>query len=83
MKMGKDVTFSLKNVRVLEHPQPLFLLGADILRGGRMHPEWNFSGLTQKTVAGGNVEGELRFERRGSEVACPLTFCPSMGNRRF
>jgi hypothetical protein len=45
LKFSNDVSFDVCNVRVLSHPAPLFLIGSDLLRGGRDADAWNFNGL--------------------------------------
>ena len=40
-----DVSFEVCNVRVCSHPAQLFLIGSDMLRGGRDINAWNFNGL--------------------------------------
>jgi hypothetical protein len=45
LKFSGDVSFEVSNVRVLSHPAPLFLIGSDLLRGGRDVNDWNFNGL--------------------------------------
>jgi hypothetical protein len=66
----------------LEHPVPLFLLGSDVLRGGRPATAWNFNGLTQRTE-NNTVVGRMQFEKNGCEVSCPLLFCPTSEGKRF
>ena len=45
LKLHEQVVFGMCNVRVLDHPMPLFLLGSDVLRGGRVAHEWNYNGV--------------------------------------
>ena len=61
----------------------MFLIGSDILRGGRSASEWNFSGLITETHAAGNVSGCLVFVRSGSEVRCPCVNVPTEGVQPF
>lgn len=55
VQFGPHATFVLTGVRVVDHPVPLALLGADILRGGRDSSGWNFTGLTYLTTQTGEV----------------------------
>lgn len=65
IQFGPEVAFRLTGVRVVNHPVPLALLGADILRGGRGQEGWNFTGLTYHTGSSGEVTGQLVFKRGG------------------
>ena len=38
LKLGPKVAFVISGMRVLLHPTPLFLIGADVLCGGRSPP---------------------------------------------
>jgi hypothetical protein len=49
-------------MRVIEHPHPFLLLGADVISGGKENIHWNFTGLKVKTIREGQVEGFLLFE---------------------
>ncbi len=40
----------VENMRVIHHPRPFMLLGADVLSGGRNNAEWNFTGLRVNTL---------------------------------
>ena len=62
---------------MVNHPVPLVLLGADILRGGRGDQGWNFTGLTYETSPAGEVTGHLVFKRGSLAEACPLAHCPT------
>ena len=61
----------------------MFLIGSDILWGGRSASEWNFSGLITETHAAGNVSVCLVFVRSGSEVRCPCVNVPTEGVQPF
>ena len=63
MRLGPNVSFVISGMRVLEHPHPLMLIGADILCGGRAPPSWNYEGSTLTTEGPGVVTGSLRFRR--------------------
>lgn len=45
LKFYDDVSSNVSNIRVLSHPAPLFLIGSDLLGGGRDNSAWNFNGL--------------------------------------
>ena len=46
LHLGERVVFTLTGMRVIEHPFPIFLLGADVMCGGHEGPSWNYEGLT-------------------------------------
>ncbi len=77
VQFGPRAAFLLTGVRVVNHPVPLALLGADILRGGRGAHEWNFTGLTYETQETGEVTGYLGFRRGSYSEACPLAHSPT------
>ena len=54
-------------MRVIDHPFPLFLIGADVLCGGRKAPSWNYEGISVSTSDSGVVTGSVRF-RSGAQV---------------
>lgn len=81
--LGPGVQFDLVGLRVIDHPHPMLLLGADILRGGRPAGEWNFAALRARTLAPGNVEGWLVFQREKQEAWCPCTHFPAVGKVPF
>lgn len=68
-------------MRVIEHPHPFMLLGADVLQGGRDPSVWNFAGMTVKTLAIGKVAVSMNFETDGQEVKVPLPYAPADGGR--
>ena len=68
-------------MRVIEHPHPFLLLGADMISGGKENKHWNLTGLKVKTIREGQVEGFLLFEQNGHEVAIPLPHAPAAGVR--
>ena len=48
-------------MRIISHPFALFLLGADILCGGRKAPSWNYKGVSIDTAPCGKVTGSASF----------------------
>lgn len=79
LQVGGGIFAAVRNMRVIEHPHPFFLLGADVASGGKQNRHWNFTGLTVKTIGEGEVEASLRFEQGGREVAILLPHAPSAG----
>ena len=77
IQFGPDVSFQLIGIRVVTHPVPLFLIGADILRGGRGPTSWNFNGLSYHTSMEGKVTGNLVFQKGNAVAQCPLAHCPA------
>ena len=68
----EDVTLSLRFIKVVEHGEPVLILGSDLLRGGRPLSSWNFTAVGAHTREVGKVEGFLRFSKLGAEVEVPL-----------
>ena len=62
VQLTAGVSWELSGIRVVEHGCPLFLLGADVTRGGHVSG-WNFSGIRTHTTGPGQVVGCLEFER--------------------
>ena len=65
LQISRDIRTRVRNLRVIDHPHPFLLLGADVLSGGRKSGQWNFSGIKVKTLAEGHLEAELTFEISG------------------
>mgnify|MGYP003552320619 FL=1 len=65
LQISRDIWTRVRNLRVIDHPHPFLLLGADVLSGGRKSGQWNFSGIMVNTLAEGHVEAELTFEISG------------------
>ena len=61
MRLGEHVSFTLTGMRVINHPFALFLLGADILCGGRKAPSWNYTGVSIVTSPCVKVSGSVGF----------------------
>lgn len=62
IQLGAGICARVKNLRVIDHPHPFLLLGADVLSGGRQVGEWNFSGIVVETLGEGKVEAMLMFD---------------------
>ena len=71
MRLGDKVAFTLTGMRVIEHPFALFLMGADIMCGGRTEPSWNYEGVTVRTM-NGKVSGSVHFHNGDLTEAIPL-----------
>lgn len=80
LQLGAGIFAAVRNMRVIEHPHPFMLLGADVVSGGQGNRHWNFSGLKVKTLGEGRVEGFLLFEQAGREVAILLPHAPCRRN---
>ena len=70
--LGGQVKFTLTCMRVIEHPFPLFLIGADILYGGKMGKSWNYTGFKLLTKPCGKVVGTVGFARVDDGKGDPL-----------
>lgn len=79
IQIGPKLYARVANLRVIEHPHPFFLLGADILRGGRPEDSWNFRGLIVSTQGVGQVEAHLEFDQNGERIHVPLPHAPAGG----
>ncbi len=77
LQLNGRVLARVNNLRVIEHPRPFFLLGADILWGGRPADQWNFTGLMVVNVYVNEVKASLGFDVRGQEVSVPLPHAPA------
>ena len=42
LRFKEDITLSLHFIKVVEHREPVLILGSDLLRGGRPLSSWNF-----------------------------------------
>ena len=82
VQLAAGVSWDLQGIRVVEHGCPLFLLGADVMRGGRV-TGWNFSGIRTHTPGPGVVTGFLEFEQGDKRASAELAFCPAAGGERF
>ena len=58
LHFGTEVVVALPEIKVITHPEPLFLLGADVLCGGRKG--WNF----RSVGVGSDGQGFLTFAFR-------------------
>ena len=77
-----QVNVTLPFLKVVSHGEPLLLIGADCLRGGRPLTQWNFQCIGVKTLQVGQVEGYMEFARNGQERRIPLLNAPAgMGDR--
>ena len=45
LKLGEHISFMLTGMQIIDNPFALFLLGADIMCGGRAKPSWNYAGV--------------------------------------
>ena len=60
-----------QHVCVIEHPFALFLMGTDVMCGGREGPSWNYSGLTIRTEEV-RVTGSMHFWNGDLTETIPL-----------
>ena len=79
MRLGEKVAFTLTGMRVISHPFALFLLGADVLCGGRKPPSWNYEGINVCTSDAGVVTGSVRF--RSGKVAEEIPLAQAAQNQ--
>ena len=60
--MAAEFIWELQGVHVVEHLDPLFLLGTDVMRSGRM-TGWKFAGIRAVTERPGKVSSTMEFEK--------------------
>jgi hypothetical protein len=77
LQISSKVFARVKNLRVINHPHPFMLLGADVLRGGRPREQWNFRGLKVVTTGLNAVKAFLEFEVGDDVVEVPLPHAPA------
>ena len=67
---------------MVEYDCPLFLLGADVMRGRCMYG-CNFSGIKMHTARPRMVHGFLKLNDSNKHALAELTFCLLVGSERF
>ena len=77
LRFKEDITLSLRFIKVVEHGEPVLILGSDLLRGGRPLSSWNFECVGCHTREVGKVEGFLRFVKSGTGVEVPILNAPA------
>ena len=76
-QLHDKVLFKVNNLRVINHPHPFFLLGADVLRGGRPTDQWNFRSLKVDTLGVNQVRAYMEFDVKGEILVVPLPHAPA------
>ena len=77
LRFNKEVTIELRELKVIAHNEPLLLIGADVLCGGR-------SGWSYRSIGVGPTgRGVLTFANGRRTVAVPLVNAPVYGRPRF
>ena len=70
-------------VKIIDHADPLFIVGADVLRAGRAPHVWDWRSIGAEPGAGGRgVQGYLMFSKGGSQENVPLICAPAAGKPR-
>ena len=77
LRFKEDITLSLRFIKVVEHGEPVLILGSDLLRGGRPLSSWNFECVGCHTREVGKVEGFLKFVKSGTGVEVPILNAPA------
>ncbi len=77
--LSKEVAFTLPTLRLINHPFHLFLLGSDVVKGGRGESALNFVGMDLATPKEGMVGGALKFSRGGVTYQCKFDHVPADG----
>ena len=73
LRVGASIRFVLSGLWVIEHPFPLFFLGANVCCGGRKAPSWNYEGNSLTTNLGtGNLSSTIRFRHEAEVEEVPL-----------
>ena len=77
LRFGRDVTLELKEIKLIHHAEPLLLIGADVLCGGR-------DGWTYRAMGVGAAgRGMIIFANGKRMVSLPLVNAPILGRPRF
>lgn len=63
LQLTPDVKFLIRNLKLIQHPYPLLLVGSDILSGGRPAGQWNYHGVLVDTSDHGETSGRILFKR--------------------
>ena len=82
VQLATGVSWELQGIWVVERECPLFLLGADVMRWGRVSGR-NFSGICTHTTGPGVVNGFLEFKQGQKCASAELPFCPAAGVEHF
>ncbi len=77
LRLNNKVIARVRNMRIIKHPHPFMLLGADVLRGGRPFDSWNFAGIDVDTLGLNEVDAHLKFVVAGDKVRIPLPHAPA------
>ena len=80
MRLGPNVSFTLTGMHIIDHPFVLFLLGADVLCGGRKAPSWNYEGIAVTTDDEGRVSGSVQF-RSGKNLVESIPLAQAAQNQ--
>lgn len=77
LNFGREVSLELKELKLIHHPEPLFLIGADVLCGGR-------AGWTYRAMGVGAAgKGMIIFANGKRTVSLPLVNAPVLGRPRY
>ena len=77
MRFGKDVLLELREIKLIYHVEPLLLIGADVLCGGR-------EGWTYRAMGVGSArKGIIIFANGKRTVSLPLVNAPVLGRPRY
>lgn len=66
LQFSSTVSIPLTCIKVVDHGEPLLLLGADVLRGGRPGHYWCFESIGMREVATPKPRGFMTFVKQGS-----------------
>ena len=74
---GKEVQLKLRELKLIHHAEPLLLIGADVLCGGR-------AGWTYRAMGVGSAgKGMIIFANGKRTVSLPLVNAPMLGHPRY
>lgn len=77
IQLAPGVVYGIQGLKLLRHPTPMFLVGSDILSGGRTQDQWNYAGVTLRTDAVGTVRGRINFHRGEEDASEALVNVPN------
>jgi hypothetical protein len=68
LQLAPGVIYAIQGLKLISHPHPLMLIGSDILSGGRVQGQCNYTGLKLGTDSQGVVTGHICFEKEGTPI---------------
>jgi hypothetical protein len=77
LQLAPGVIYAIQGLKLIDHPHPLILIGSDILSGGRISGQCNYTGLRLGTDGDGLVTGHICFDKGGHLIEERLVNVPT------